>query len=320
MEAFILEAPRTKHNLSVTLLSGGVGGARMARGLGAVLAPESLTVVVNVGDDDDIHGVRVCADLDTVTFTMAGVEGPHGWGIDGDTFTVMDHLERLGADVTFRLGDRDLATCMRRTTMLGWGVPLSTVTAAMTSRLGVAHRILPATDGALRTRITTRSGESLSFQEYFVVRRHRDAVADVTFVGAADAKPAPGVVEAIEGADVLVIAPSNPVLSIWPTLAVPGVRECVAAHPLTVAVSPLFGGHPVKGPADRLLAAMALPAGNAGVVAAYEGLIQELVVDIGDAADAALSTPALRVRAVDTRIGSPEAGARLAGWLLDHVG
>ncbi len=295
------------------LLSGGVGGARLARGLTAVLPPQRLTVVVNVGDDDDVYGVRVCADLDTVLYTLAGCEGPHGWGIAGDTFARIAALEAAGADTWFRLGDRDWEHCERRTEALAAGVPLSKATADLAARLAVAHPVLPASDDPVRTRVRTRDGW-LGFQDYFVRRGHRDPVEEVEFAGADAARPAPGVLEALAAADVVVVAPSNPPLSIWPILAVPGVREAAAAAPRVVAVSPLFGGRALKGPAAGVMASLGLPGGNAGVAAAYDGLISELVVD---RADQDQPVAGLRFWATDTRIAEPAAAARFARELLE---
>ncbi len=303
---------------TVTLLSGGVGGARMARGLAAVLGVHDLTILVNVGDDEEIYGLHVSPDLDTVMYTLAGIEGPHGWGVGGDLFTVMDQMAVLGTDTTFRIGDNDLATNMVRTTALRSGEALSVVTARIALAHGIGCRLLPVTDDRLRTTIDTTGGERLSFQDYFVLRGHRDEVAAVGYEGAADTDPAPGVIEAIESADLVVIAPSNPPLSIWPILAVPGIREAVAGARVA-AVSPLFGGKALKGPADRVMATLGLPAGNAGVLAAYEGLLDLLVVDTGDAGDQALQTQNTRVVATGTRIADPGAAARFSGWLLEEA-
>ena len=302
----------------VTLLSGGVGGARLGRGLAGVAHPGTLTVVVNVGDDEEIYGLRVSPDLDTVAYTVAGREGPQGWGVAGDTFGVMGHLAALGVDTRFRVGDADLALNLARTAALRSGETLSAVTSRLAAALGLTCRLLPATDDPLRTRLCTAAGEWLSFQDYFVLRGHRDQVAEVHYEGAAAAGPAPGVLEAIAGAALVVIAPSNPPLSVWPILAVPGIREAVAAARRVVAVSPLFGGMALKGPADKVMAALGLPPGNAGVLAAYEGLLTDLVVDQGDAADlAALGAGPVRLHATDTRIAEPAAAARFARWLLE---
>lgn len=302
------------------MLCGGVGGARMARALRAVLDASNLTVVVNVGDDDVIYGVHVAADLDTVVYTLAGIEGPEGWGVAGDTFTMLDHLAALDLDTTFRLGDRDLATCLFRSAGLSRGSTLSRITSMLATRLGADTEVVPATDDELRTHVRTAQGVWLSFQEYFVLRRHEDEIIDVAYRGASVAQPPPGLVAAILTADLVVIAPSNPPLSIWPILAVDELGAAVAAHPRVVAVSPLFGGRPLKGPADRVMAGLGLPAGNLGVAAAYQRWITDLVVDVGDADDAAaLVDRGLEIHVLDTRIADPEAGAAMAGTLLDRV-
>ena len=299
----------------MTLLSGGVGGARAARGFARVLGPADLTVVVNVGDDDRMHGVHVSADLDTVAYTLAGVEGPHGWGRADDTFTVMDALDALGADTTFRLGDRDLATCLARTAALDTGEPLSAITARIASSLGVEHPILPATDDRLRTRVRPAGGEWIPFQEWFVIRGQEDSVDEIEFEGADIAAPGPGVVEAIREADLVVIGPSNPPLSIWPILAIREVHDAVLAHPRVIAISPLFGGKPLKGPADTVMASLGLPASTAGVLAAYRALLDDLIVDTGDAAEK-VEAGTVTIHALDTRIAEPDAGERLAREIL----
>ncbi len=280
-----------------------------------MLEPERLTVVVNVGDDDDIYGVRVCPDVDTVLYTLAGIEGPHGWGIAGDGFDRLAALERAGTDTWFQLGDRDFEQCTRRTRLLEAGVPLSKVTAELANDLGIGVAVVPASDDPVRTRVRTAEGW-LGFQDYFVRRGHQDDVLELDYAGAGDAEPAPGVLEAMAAADLVVIAPSNPPLSIWPILAIPGLREAVAAAPRRVAVSPLFGGKALKGPADRVMATLGLPPGNPGVAAAYGGLLTDLVVDEGDAADLAPARTGQAVHATDTRIAKPVAAARFARWLL----
>jgi LPPG:FO 2-phospho-L-lactate transferase len=301
-----------RNDSPVTLLAGGVGGARMARGLAAVC--HDLTVIVNVGDDDTMHGVRVSPDLDTVMYTLAGVEGPEGWGRACDTFEVMEHVGRLGADNRFRIGDRDLATNLVRTSWLREGLTLSEVTSRLAAAFGVAARILPATDKKMPTRVRSGS-EWMTFQEYFVLRRGADRVDELLYQGADDATPAPGVTDAIESAELVVIAPSNPPLSVWPMLAIPALRSAVERAGRVAAVSPLIGGRAVKGPADRVMASLGLAAGNQGVADAYEGLLTHLVVDAGDAGES-LTTPA-RVHALNTRIADPAAAARLAVQLLE---
>lgn len=303
-------------NDRTVLLSGGIGGARMARGLVGVLEPGDLTVVVNVGDDQVMYGAHVSADLDTVTYTLAGIEGPQGWGIANDDFTVMEHLAALGVDTSFRLGDRDLATCLRRTALLGKGVPLSGATRELTAALGVRHTVLPASDDTVATRIRTADGVWLDFQDYFVVRGHRDEVAEVEYAGAADAVPAPGVLDAVAAAGRVVIAPSNPPLSIWPILAIPGIREALAAARRVIAVSPLVGAKALKGPADRVMASLGLPAGNQGVIQAYAGLLSHLVVHETDASDATRLDGDVTVVVTDTLIGERHRAEALARELL----
>jgi LPPG:FO 2-phospho-L-lactate transferase len=304
-------------NPFAAVLCGGVGGARMARALSMVLDPRELTAIVNVGDDDTMYGAHVSADVDTVVYTLAGIEGEHGWGVRSDTFHVMDGLSALGVDTSFRLGDRDLAHCLWRTERLHAGDPLSSVTADMARALGIRSHVVPVTDDPIRTRIRSTTDRWLSFQEYFVLRGYRDDVAEVVYEGAGEASPAPGVVDAIDDAGLVVIAPSNPPLSIWPILAVPGVGDALQRRDRVIAVSPLFGGVPLKGPADRVMAALGLPRGNAGVLAAYESIVTDLVVDEGDASDVAALSDEARIHVTDTRIGEPDAAKRFAAWLLE---
>ncbi len=302
----------------ITLLSGGVGGARLARGLAAVVSPGDLTVVVNVGDDDRLYGLHISPDLDTVVYTLAGREGPRGWGLAADTFGVMSQLDALGVDTSFRLGDADLATSLVRADALHEGKPLSAATERICRALRVECRVLPATDDPLRTRIQASDGEWLSFQEYFVTRGHRDEVSALHFEGADAARPAPGVLDAIGQADLVVIAPSNPPLSIWPILAVDGIRPALAGARRVIAVSPLFGGKALKGPADRVMLSLGLPPGTAGVLEAYAGLLHDLVVDAADAGDIKkLADGTVRMHAAYTRIAEPEAASRFAAWLLE---
>ena len=307
----------TYSNPFAVLLTGGVGGARGARSLRRVFDGEQLTVIGNIGDDDLIHGVHVSADLDTVVYTLAGVEGPHGWGIDGDSFTAMDQLEELGINTTFRLGDRDLATCLLRTGMLVSGDTLTTITDQIRSAFGIDTRVLPATDDPVRTRVRIADGTWLPFQEYFVERGHRDRVVEIEYAGADHAVPAPGVVEAIAAADIVVIAPSNPPLSIAPIMAVQRIRQAVTEKERVIAISPLFGGKALKGPADRVMESLGYPAGNAGVLAAYEGLISDLVIDIGDASDMQTLSTSVRLHTTDTRLGSEDEARRFADWFKE---
>lgn len=299
--------------MKVVQLSGGVGGGRMARGF-AALAEVDLTVVVNVGDDDDNHGLSICPDLDTVVYTLAAVEGAEGWGRAEDTFALNTELARFGVDNTFQLGDRDLALKLFRTNALRSGTPLSKVTEDVAASFGIRAVVTPVTDDRVRTMVRVGDGW-VTFQEYFVTRRHQDEVAELRFDGSESATPAPGVLEAIAEADAVVIGPSNPPLSIWPILAVPGVRKAVSAHPRVTAVSPLVSGKSVRGPADRVLLSLGLGPGNGGVAKSYSGLIHRLVIDetdhsqVGDLTD-------VEVVITSTLIADPGEAARLARLLV----
>lgn len=303
--------------MKLVLLSGGVGGARLARGL-AALPSHDVTVIVNTGDDDLSYGLWVSPDLDTVLYTIAGVQGPHGWGRDGDTHSVMGFLGELGVDTSFSIGDADLALNLYRTHMMRTGLSLSEVTRDLTTRLGVSIDLLPMTDDEVKTVVQTSDGVWRSFREYFVERHHRDRVADVRYAGAVEASPAPGVIDAIRQADAVVIGPSNPVLSVWPILAVPGIAGAVAGAPRVACVSPLFGGKALKGPAAEILADMRLPAGNPGIAAAYDGLLSDLVIDTGDAADRSrLTASGLAVHVRNTLLDSRDQSVEFASWLAD---
>ncbi|MCP3976165.1 MAG: 2-phospho-L-lactate transferase [bacterium] len=317
----ILEASANYRNLRTVLLSGGVGGARMARGLAATVNPAELTVVVNVGDDSTIYGAHVAADLDTVSYTLAGINGPQGWGIAEDTHVVMGHLAAAGIDTTFQLGDRDLAFCLARTAFLDEGGALSDYTREATKRLGIESTILPATDDPVRTKITTVEGQVLDFQDYFVIRRHTDEVAGLEYQGVTRASPAPGVLAAIDAAEVVVIAPSNPPLSIWPTLALPNITAALRDKERVVAVSPLIDGRAIKGPLVSVMQGLGMEPTNAGIVAAYGGLLSHLVIDESDAAEQEkLAQLGVEVIVTDTRIANPDASTRLANEVLDAVG
>ncbi len=300
--------------MRLVLLSGGVGGARLARGL-AALSEVDLTVVVNVGDDDRVYGLEVSPDLDTVIYTMAGKEGPHGWGLAGDSFEMMNALEALPFDTSFRIGDRDGATNLFRTDRMAAGWSLTWVTTAIASAFGIGATVLPATDDPLRTKLMIPGGEWLPFQEYFVTRGHVDEVVDIRFEGAAGAKPAPGVVEAITAATAVVIGPSNPILSIWPILAVPGISEALAHVPRVIGVSPLVGGAALKGPAHRVLTSLGFSAGTRGVAEAYDGILTDLFVDKTDSGDEKrIRTP--RIRVAETRIPDLASSTALAMELV----
>lgn len=315
-----MEASASYRNIRTVLLAGGVGGARMARGLTAAVAPGYLTIIVNVGDDSLMYGALVSADLDTVTYTLAGINGPQGWGIAGDSHVVMGHLEAAGVDTTFRLGDRDLAHCLARTAAIADGGTLTRFTAQACDRFGIRCTILPASDDSIRTKIKTPDGELLDFQDYFVLRRHEDPVAGLEFRGAESARPAPGAVAAVEAAEVIVIAPSNPPLSIWPMLAMSRLRSAVQAHHAVVAISPLIGGRAIKGPLVQVMEGLGLSPSNAGIVAAYEGALTHIVIDQSDAADAnELARLGVTVIVADTLIVEAAAAGDLASTVLDHI-
>jgi LPPG:FO 2-phospho-L-lactate transferase len=299
----------------VTILSGGVGGARFARGFEG-LPGVNTTVIVNVGDDATTHGLPVSPDLDTVLYTLAGLEGPQGWGRASDTFTANDELARFGIDNTFRLGDRDLALKIARLASFGGGESLSAFARRVAGRLGIRSTVLPATDDRVETEIRLGSGEWVPFQEYFVTRGHRDTVSEIRFQGDDLASPAPGVIDSIEAAEVLIIGPSNPPLSIWPILAIPGIRDSVTAHHRTLAVSPLIGGKAVKGPVVEVMAALGFPPGNTGVLAAYSGLIDKLFVDESDFDPATVAVDGVEIVPGRTLIVEPDAARDLASTMM----
>jgi LPPG:FO 2-phospho-L-lactate transferase len=296
----------------VALLSGGVGGARFARGLVDAAGGENLTVIGNVGDDLEVLGMAVSPDLDSILYALAGVhDEERGWGRADETWHALETVSALGGEDWFRLGDRDLGLHLVRTQALRDGEPLSAVTSRLAEALGIEAAILPATDDRLRTWIDTPAG-SFAFQEWFVARGHRDDVDGVRFEG--DARPAPGVLEALEHAEAILIAPSNPYVSIWPILAVPAIRAALETRRVpAVAVSPLVGGRAVKGPADRMLARMAGGTTPEHVAGCYAGLIDALVVDESD------PPGALPVRAVVTKTLMTDLAAsqRLAVTVLE---
>jgi LPPG:FO 2-phospho-L-lactate transferase len=272
----------------VVVLSGGVGGARFVRGLVDAVGPDGVIVIGNVGDDEELFGLHVSPDLDSLVYTLAGLnDEQRGWGRRRETWNALDTARALGDDETwFQLGDRDLGLHLVRTKALRAGEPLSAVTMRIAAALGVEVRIVPATDHRLRTIVETPHG-ALSFQDWFVRRRNADRVEGLRFEGAAFAKPAPGVLAAIEQAPLVVIAPSNPYISIWPILAVRSIRAGVRrTRAPVVAVSPVVGGKAVKGPADRMLRSLAGGTSPAHVAGCYAGLIDTLVVDRTDAAGA----------------------------------
>jgi len=298
--------------MRVTTLTGGTGGAKLLRGLAACLPVSDLTVIGNTGDDAEMWGLHVSPDLDSVTYALAGCLDPtRGWGLRDETFRCLDAMGRLGGETWFRLGDRDLATHLVRTRALRAGQTLSEVTAALARALEVRARILPMSDEPVRTRLRTPAGW-LGLQEYFVRERAKVEVLDVEYAGAAASRPAPGVVEAVREADVVVVCPSNPVTSVGPILAVPGIVNALGARAgPTVAVSPIIGGTAVSGPAGDLMRARRLPVSPVGIAQLYAPWLSALLVDARDAE----LVPALRragVTPVVAEILMPDGGAEIA--------
>ena len=272
--------------MNVAVLSGGVGGARFVCGVVAAAGAAATTVVGNVGDDVEVLGLHVSPDLDSILYALAGIaDERRGWGRSDESWNALDAAGALGGEDWFALGDRDLGLHLVRTQALRAGEPLSAVTARLAMSLGVETRLLPATDDRLRTWLETPAG-SFPFQEWFVARGHRDEVDAVRFEGEEAARPAPGVFDALAAADLILLAPSNPYVSVGPILAVHDVREALARRRVPcVAVSPLIAGRAVKGPADRMLRRLAGGTSPRHVASCYPGLIDALVVDEADAAD-----------------------------------
>ncbi len=307
--------------MRVVALAGGVGGAKLAEGLYGVLPPDHLSVVVNTGDDLDLYGLRVCPDLDTVLYTLSGLADPvQGWGIAGDTFATLDLLGRYGVPTWFRLGDRDLATHIRRSELLRGGARLTAVTDGLARALGVRAQLLPMCDEPVVTRVRTPDGV-LDFQDYFVRRRHGDPVLGLEFAGIDAARVTDEVRDAVAGATAIVLCPSNPFVSVAPILAVPGLRDLLRAGAPIVAVSPIVGGQALRGPAADMLAALGHEVSALGVARLYQGLAHGFVLDEEDSALApavealgmrALVTPAV-MRDLDDR-------RRLAAAVLSFVG
>ena len=300
--------------MRVTILAGGLGGSRFARAFAETIAPADLAVVGNVGDDLNVFGLHVSPDLDTILYTLAGVlDEEQGWGRAGETWNALSTAEELGGEAWFRLGDRDLGLHLVRTEALRAGERLSALTARLARSLGVETRILPATDDRLRTWVETPAGE-LPFQDWFVRRRHRDEVDGLRFEGADQATAAPGVLEALAEADLIAIAPSNPLVSIGPIVAVGEIRSALERRRVpAVAVSPLIGGRTVRGPADRMLARLAGGTGPAQVTDCYKGLIDALVIDMADADEPA----GIRTIVTRTLMRDAESRRRLAEAVLE---
>jgi LPPG:FO 2-phospho-L-lactate transferase len=285
---------------SVVALAGGVGAARFLDGLTRVIAPERVFIIGNTADDAEIHGLHISPDLDTVTYTLAGLANPrHGWGIRGDSFRCLEALGRLGADTWFQLGDLDLATHLYRTERLHQGATLAEVTREITSSVKIRSTLIPMSNERVRTRICTPSGE-LEFQTYFVKRRARDRVTAMRFEGASEAAPAPGLLDAIAKAEAIILCPSNPFISIGPILAIPGIRDALRRRRDKVAaISPIVGGRALKGPAAKMMKSMQLRSSAAEVARLYADFIGIFILDEVDRKQAA-QVAALGMRPVVT--------------------
>jgi LPPG:FO 2-phospho-L-lactate transferase len=305
--------------MRVAVLSGGVGGARFLRGVLDVVDPGNVSIIGNVADDLEVLGLHVSPDLDSILYTLTGLgDDERGWGRAGETWQALETVAQLGGESWFSLGDRDLGLHLVRTQLLRGGSTLSGATERLAHAFGLEAALLPATDDPLRTFLETPAG-TFPFQTWFVGRGHRDEVDAVHYAGAPEAVAAPGVVEALESADVVLIAPSNPFVSIQPILAVAEIRRALERRTTQcVAVSPLIGGRAVKGPADRMLRRLAGGTTPAHVAGCYEGLIDTLVVDEADA-DASHSAP-VRVVVTQTLMRDLDAARRLAAVALDAAG
>jgi LPPG:FO 2-phospho-L-lactate transferase len=305
----------------IVVLTGGTGGAKFVDGLRQVVSAKELTIIVNTGDDLEWWGLYMSPDLDSITYVLAGLlSKERGWGVKGDTFFCLQAMGDLGEPIWFHVGDRDLAVHLLRSRLLAQGKTLTEVTAIIAAKMSVQARILPMSNARVETRVDTPAGD-LSFEEYFVQRWYQDPVNSVRFAGSADAEPAPGVVEAILSASAVILAPSNPVTSIGPILAVPGIKKALQETPApVVAISPLIGGKAVSGPAGVLMAAQGLPVSLAGLAQAYGEFLDILVADVADAKAAKeLQRPGLRVVCASTVMRTAEDKATLARAVLTFL-
>lgn len=306
----------------IAALAGGTGAAKFLRGLVRAVDPTRVTVIGNTGDDLDCWGLHVSPDLDTVTYALAGLLDPvKGWGVRDETFHCLQAMARLGHETWFQLGDRDLATHLHRTALLREGRSLSEATEALRRALGVPSRILPMSDDPVRTRIHTPDGW-LAFQEFFVREKAKVEILEVSYDGAETARPGQGVLEAIQGAEAVIVCPSNPITSVGPILAVPGILEALrATRAQTLAITPIVGGAPVSGPAGRLMAVRGFPVSALGVAACYRGWLDVLVVDRQDAGlVSSLETMGVRAVAAETLMTDEEREVALARTVLAALG
>jgi LPPG:FO 2-phospho-L-lactate transferase len=305
-----------------TVLAGGVGASRFLQGLVQVVPPQDITVISNTGDDVEMFGLYIAPDVDIVTYALAGAVNPAtGWGLEGDSLAVVGALRRFGYPDWFNLGDIDLATCLHRTRLLRDGVPYHEVTADIARAWGVGVRILPMADERVSTRIFSPEGE-IPFQEYMVRLRGESDVRRIEFDGIAASRPAPGVLDAIATADVIVVAPSNPFVSVGPILAVPGIRDAIAAAPATkVGISPIIAGDVVKGPAARMLRSLGHEVSAVAVAAIYADLLDTFVIDEQDSAlRPAIEALGLQCAVTDTMMTSEQRKAELAADTLAAAG
>ena len=303
----------------IVVLTGGTGGAKFVDGLRRVVPAGELTIIVNTGDDHDWWGLHVSPDIDSILYVLAGLLSPErGWGVSGDTFHCLQTMKALGEPSWFSVGDRDLAIHLLRTQLLSDGHTLSETTGIIAKKLGVGARVLPMSDQAVETRVYTPAGE-LSFQEFFVKRRYQDKVSSVEFAGSVDAKPAPGIIEAIAAAEAILIAPSNPMTSIGPILAVPGIHEAlINAEAKVVAVSPIIGTQAVSGPAAALMTAQNLSPSIAGVATYYADFLDTLIVDNSDAeASSRLPMHSIHCVATDILMRTDDDRERIARTALE---
>lgn len=298
----------------ITCLAGGVGAARFLQGLAKIFPPERTAIIVNTGDDLQYLGCHISPDIDIVTYNLAGIaDTTKGWGIQNDTFHTLDQLAQYGAETWFKIGDRDFATHLLRTAYLQQGFPLSEITEKIRLSLGVKSRIIPMTDQPVATKIKTPEAV-LEFQEYFVKNKTEDRVLDVTYEGANTAKPAPGVVVSIERADLIILCPSNPILSIGPILAINDVREALGkTRTNIVGISPIIGGKSVKGPLDKIMNSLGLDVSPFGVAQLYQGLLRGYIIDEVDKHyEQRIRSLGMKTYATRTLMDSDEAKIRLA--------
>ena len=305
----------------IVVLTGGTGGAKFVDGLRQVVPASDLAIIVNTGDDLEWWGLYVSPDLDSITYVLAGLlSKERGWGVTGDTFLCLQAMGELGEPIWFHAGDRDLAVHLLRSKLLKQGKTLAEVTSEIAAKMGVKAHILPMSNSRVETRVDTPIGE-LSFEEYFVQRWYQDPVNSVRFAGVENATPAPGVIDAIMTASVVLLAPSNPITSVGPILAVPGITEALKQTPAqVVAISPIVGGAAVSRPAGILMAAQGLPVSIAGVAQAYREFLDILIVDVRDAKAAEeLRHSGLRVHCAKTVMSIPNEKADLARQVLSLI-